>query len=130
MNCELSFNSTSSTWRALINNILTTVYIIFDIIKPRRPKGEKKIAKLFFSGVAFQTICPVIYVQKMGQNIHFLRQLWTAVTWLRAKRFEFCKSLDTCPGHALAHGNLPNSFQEVSVLHNSSIGSSSRSDMK
>ena len=33
------------------------------VIKPRRPKGEKKIAKLFFSGVAFQTICPVIYVQ-------------------------------------------------------------------
>ena len=100
------------------------------VFKPRRPKGEKKIAKLFFSGVAFQTICPVIYVQKMRQKCHFLRQLWTAVTWLRAKRFELCKSLDTCPGHALAHGNLPNSFQEVSVLHNSSIGSSSRSDMK
>merc|ERR1712052_82944 len=92
-------------------------------------RRERKNSEAIFSGVAFQTICSVIYVQKMRQKCHFLRQLWTAVTWLRAKRFEFCKSLNTCPGHALAHGNLPNSFQEVSVLHNSSTGSSSRSDM-
>ena len=48
--------------------IIVTADHRFVFFKPRRPKGEKKIAKLFFSGVAFQTICPVIYVQKMGQK--------------------------------------------------------------
>ena len=53
-----------------------------------------------------------------------VRKFQTAVTWLRAKRFELCKSLNTCPGHGHAYGNLPNSIQEPPVLHNSSIGSS------
>ena len=64
------------------------IIIIILLLLSHADRRERKNSEAIFSGGAFQTICPVIYVQKMGQNIHFLMELWTAVTWLRAKRFD------------------------------------------